>query len=131
MADDWGVHSETAQLHLQWWIGERDKYVRPTLRWYRQTAANFYTPWLLDFTAPGLSSASSDSRLAALQALTYGLKYGIKLRDKLGRESSEFNVRIEYYQQTQENGIPGPGALRGLDLYPDLKAILVQIGFSY
>jgi hypothetical protein len=131
MTDDWGVRSKTAQLHLRWWNVERDKYVQPTLRWYRQSAADFYTPWLFDVAAPQLSPASADSRLAALQALTYGLKYGIKLRDKLGRESSEFNVRIEYYQQTQENRFPGPGALRGLDLYPDLKAILVQVGFSY
>jgi hypothetical protein len=130
MTDDWGVHSETAQLHLRWWTAERDKYVQPTLRWYRQSAANFYSPWLFDFATPQLYSAS-DSRLAALQALTYGLKYGIKLRDKPGRESSEFNVRIEYYQQTQESGLPGPGGLGGLNLYPDLKAILVQVGFSY
>lgn len=40
-------------------------------------------------------------------------------------------MRVDYYQQTLDNRAPGPGVLQGLDLYPGLKAILVQVGFSY
>lgn len=42
MADDWGVHSDTAQLHVRWWNPDHDRYMEPTVRWYRQTAADFY-----------------------------------------------------------------------------------------
>ena len=43
MSDDWGVRSDTAQLHLRWTFSNRDRYIEPTIRWYRQTAADFYT----------------------------------------------------------------------------------------
>jgi len=131
MTDDWGVHSETAQLRVRLWLNEKNHYVEPTLRWYQQTAANFYTPWISSTAAEDVTDASADSRLGALRALTYGVKYGMKLDDRTGRIGSEFSVRAEYYQQTLENGIPGPGTLQGLDLYPDLKAFLIQVGFSY
>jgi hypothetical protein len=131
MTDDWGVHSETAQLRVRRWVDEKNHYVEPTLRWYRQSAADFYTPWISSAAAQDPTYASSDSRLGAFRALTYGVKYGMKLDDKLGRTGAEFSIRAEYYQQTVDNTVPGPGALHGLDLYPNLKAFLVQIGFSY
>jgi len=131
MTDTWGIHSDTAQGRLRWWNPERNQYLEPTIRWYRQTAANFYTPWLSTTATSEPIYASADSRLGAFHALTYGLKYGMKLDDRLGLDASEFNIRVEYYQQTVDNGVPGPGALQGLDLYPSLKAVLVQVGFSY
>ena len=133
MTDTWGVHSDTAQLRLRWWNAAGDQYIEPSARWYRQTAADFYRPWILSTDTPQ-SYASADSRLSDFRALTYGLKYGMELGDRLGRfgrDTTELNVRLEYYQQTIQNGPAGPGALTGLDLYPSLKAILFQVGFSY
>ena len=133
MTDTWSIHSETAQLRLRWWTAERDQYLEPSVRWYHQTAASFYTPWISTTVAPE-AYASADSRLAAFHAFTYGLKYGLRMRDRLGsfgRDTTEFNIRLEYYEQTQAAGPPGPAALRGLDLYPRLKAMLLQFGFSY
>jgi len=66
--------------------------------------------------------------------VTGGLKYGIRLNDRLGRfsrEGAEFTVRLEYYQQTIHDGTPTPIGLQGLDLYPSLKAVLVEFGFNY
>jgi hypothetical protein len=131
MTDDWGVHSETAQLRVRLWHDEKNRYVEPTLRWYHQTAANFYTPWISSTASQEPTYAASDPRLGDFRALTYGVKYGVKLDDKTGRTGSEFSIRAEYYQQTLQNGVAGPGALQGLDLYPDLKAFLLQVGFSY
>jgi hypothetical protein len=131
MTDDWGVHSETAQLRVRLWLDNKNQYVEPTLRWYGQTAANFYTPWIIGAAVSDTSDASSDSRLGAFDALTYGVKYGIKLDNETGRNGSEFSVRAEYYQQNVRNSAAGPGTLQGLDLYPTLKAFLIQIGFSY
>lgn len=133
MTDTWGVHSETAQLRLRWWNMARDQYFEPSVRWYHQTAADFYTPWITANSASE-SYASADSRLSAFHAVTGGLKYGMRLNDRLGRfsrETAEFTVRLEYYQQTIQSGPAEPVGLQGLDLYPTLKAVLVEFGFNY
>ncbi len=131
MADDWGVRSDTAQLHLHLSFSDRDRYIEPSLRWYRQTAAEFYTPWALGTEKPASSYESSDSRLAAFHALTYGLKYAQMLAGHDGHAGAEFSIRAEYYQQNFDNQMAAPGALQGLDLYPSLKAFLVQVGWRF
>jgi hypothetical protein len=131
MSDDWGVRSDTAQLHLRWSLSNRDRYIEPTMRWYRQTAAEFYTPFILATEKPTAGYESSDARLAAFHAITYGVKYAQKLPGLGSRADSEFSVRAEYYQQTLDVRTPVPEALQGLDLYPGVKAILVQIGWRF
>ena len=44
----------------------------------------------------------------------------------------EFNVRVEYYDQ-HGNGSPSYaiGQLRQQNLFPDLKAVTVLLGYSY
>jgi hypothetical protein len=128
MSDDWGIHSETAQLHVRWWASDRGQYWEPTLRWYRQTAADFYTPWITAATNPIVGYASSDERLGAFHALTYGLKYAVKWGDQVG---SELSFRLEYYQQLMDYRAPALSALQGLDLYPNLQAILFQVGVNF
>jgi hypothetical protein len=129
MSDDWGVRSDTVQLHVR--CSQAERYIEPTVRWYRQTAADFYTPWITSTAAPVTGYESSDSRLGAFHALTYGLKYAQKLSPYRFLPSSEFNVRVEYYQQTFSERRAVPQALQGLDLYPGLKAILVQVGWRF
>jgi Protein of unknown function (DUF3570) len=131
MNDDWGVHSDTAQLHLRWTMANRERYIEPTFRWYRQTAANFYLPFIMDTEKPTSGSQSSDTRLGAFHALTYGVKYAQKLPGLGSRPESEISVRAEYYQQTFDERAAVPSGLQGLDLYPDLKAFLVQIGWRF
>jgi len=131
MSDDWGVRSDTAQLHLRWTFSNRDRYIEPTIRWYRQTAANFYMPFILGTEKPTTGYESSDSRLGAFHALTYGVKYAQKLPGLGSRPESEISIRAEYYQQTFDERVPVPAGLQGLDLYPGLKAVLVQIGWRF
>ncbi len=131
MTDTWGVRSQTAQLRTRWWSPTRQQYIEPAVRWYHQDAADFFTPWLSTVDEASTRYASADPRLATFHALTYGLKYGYELGDRLHRASSEFTVRLEYYQQTLDINKPAPGPLQGLNLYPGLKAVLVQFGFSY
>jgi hypothetical protein len=131
MSDDWAVRSDTAQLHLRWSWSNRERYIEPTVRWYRQTAADFYTPFILDTAKQSTGFESADSRLSAFHALTYGVKYSQKLPGLGGRTESEFSVRAEYYQETFDERQPVPTALQGLDLYPALKAVLVQIGYRF
>jgi hypothetical protein len=131
MSDDWAVRSDTAQLHLRWSWSNREQYVEPTFRWYRQTAADFYTPFILDTARQSTGFESADSRLAAFHALTYGVKYAHKLPGLGGRAESEFSVRAEYYQETFTQPLAVPAGLQGLDLLPALKAVLVQFGYSF
>jgi hypothetical protein len=131
MSDDWGVRSDTAQLHLRWTFSNRDRYIEPTIRWYRQTAADFYMPFILNTEKPTTGYQSSDSRLGAFHALTYGVKYAQKLPGLGSRPESEISIRAEYYQQTFDERVPVPAGLHGLDLYPGLKAVLVQIGWRF
>jgi hypothetical protein len=131
MTDTWGIHSDTAQVHVRWWSPTRAQYIEPTVRWYRQSAADFFQPWLSSADVEGARYVSADSRLAGFHALTYGLKYGFGLGDKLHRQGSEFTVRLEYYQQSLEIRSPVAPALQGLDPYPGLRAVLVQFGLNY
>jgi Protein of unknown function (DUF3570) len=131
MSDDWSVRSDTAQLHLRWSPSGRRRYVEPIIRWYRQTAADFYTPFILDTARPTNGYESSDSRLGAFHALTYGLKYAQKLPGFGGREESEISMRVEYYKQALDERMAIPVGLEGLNLYPGLEAILVQVGWRF
>jgi hypothetical protein len=131
MSDDWSIRSDTAQLHLRWSWSNRTRYIEPSFRWYRQTAADFYTPFILDTATRSTGFESADSRLGPFHALTYGVKYAQKLPGLGSRAESEFSVRAEYYQQTFNERVPVPAGLQGLDLYPGLKAILVQLGYRF
>ena len=131
MTDDWSVKSDTAQLHLRWSLSNRDRYLEPTVRWYRQTAADFFTPFVLNTQKPTTGYESSDARLAAFHAVTYGVKYAQKWAGLGGRPESEISIRAEYYQQTFDERMATPASLQGLDLYPGLKAVLLQVGWRF
>ncbi len=131
MSDDWSVRSDTAQLHLRWVWADRDRYIEPTIRWYRQTEANFYTPFILGAETSTTGYQSSDSRLGPFHALTYGVKFAKKFAGPGASGGSEVSVRAEYYQQTYNVRVPVPPGLQGLDLYPGLNAILVQVGWRF
>ncbi|HEY2683142.1 MAG TPA: DUF3570 domain-containing protein [Steroidobacteraceae bacterium] len=126
MQDNWQVRSDTVQLNLRWTPSERDRYLEPTVRWYRQSAAFFYTPWLSD-AGKVPEFQSSDERLGAMHALTYGLKYEQTLAHQETQRGWVFNVRLEYYQQTFDQP-EVPTSLQGLNLLPPLKALLFQVG---
>jgi hypothetical protein len=130
MQDDWGIRSDTAQAHVHFSFANRQQYLEPSIRWYRQNAADFYTPWLTD-EKPVVGYQASDSRLGAFHAFTYGVKYAYKLSSDTGLAGSEFSVRLEYYQQIQDRRAAAPEDLQDLDLYPGLKAILVQFGWRF
>ena len=131
MTDDWGIRSDTADLSVRWSNPSRTQYLEPSVRWYQQTAANFYTPWIDSAAGQSIDYASADSRLGAFHAFTYGVKYALKMPDESVYNGSEFSVRLEYYQQTADNQTPGPGSLQNLDLYPGLSSVMLQFGWRF
>lgn len=130
MSDDWGIRSRTAEATVKYWNGAHDRYLQPNVRWYQQTAAQFYMPWLPDSANRYIDSASADMRLAAFHAVTVGLKYG--MRASLD-SSTDFSVRLQYYHQFIDRRAVAPAALQGLNLYPGLKAMMLQteLRFDY
>ncbi|MAR01738.1 MAG: hypothetical protein CMI00_14520 [Oceanospirillaceae bacterium] len=137
MTDDWGVNSHTLDLTYHWQAGEH-VYFEPHYRYYEQTAADFYKPYLVNgedvsvyglYVDPHISEASSDPRLAAFSANTYGLKVGFPMR-----QDEEISVRVEYYQQQDNNtapAVPEGSDLYGQQQFSPLKASWVQVGYRF
>jgi hypothetical protein len=125
LTDDWGVDSHTVELRYRWSFGAK-RYLQPHLRFYQQTAADFYRTVLFD-GQPLPAYATADHRLGEFDGLTLGFKYG-----QATTRGGEWSARIEYYTQT---GSPSPGsavgALAGYDLYPDLNAVIAQFSYKF
>ena len=73
--DDWGIRAHTLEVAWQQSLGERWA-LRPALRYYTQSAADFYSP-----VAPSRNPAvhSSDQRLAAFGGVSPSLRAIVKL----------------------------------------------------
>jgi hypothetical protein len=123
--DDWGIKSMTADLRYRWQFGT-DYYIEPHLRYYSQSAADFFHYYLVSGEAIP-QYASADTRLAKFHAQTYGVKFGMPFND-----TSELNVRVEYYDQ-HGNGSPAGaiGQLQQQNLFPDLKAYTLLLGYTF
>jgi len=125
MTDDWGIDSHTLDFHWRQPIGAHT-YLQPHVRYYLQSAADFYRPYLLDGDELP-DHASADYRLGELDGVTLGLKLGWPHGD--GRE---WSVRIEYYRQSGR-APPGTefGSLAGLDVFPTVEAAISQFEYRF
>jgi hypothetical protein len=132
--DDWGVDSHS--LDLKYWLkpdsffGRHDWSFRPHIRWATQTAADFYQPWLgsdeyADYTPASSLDLSSDHRLGEMESLTAGLRVDFP-ETALGR----FWLKPEYMVQRWALNEPIPAGLGSSDPIPDLKVMMVTLGFS-
>jgi hypothetical protein len=125
MTDDWGVDSNTVDLTYRFRLGDR-YYLQPHLRYYQQSAADFYRYFLVD-GEPLPDEASADYRLGEMDATTVGVKFG---HDIDGRH--EWSVRLEQYVQSGESSPSEAfGQLAQQDLYPDVEATIVQFNYSF
>lgn len=125
MTDDWEIDSHTVDVRYRIPFGA-DRFFEPHLRFYTQTEAEFYMLSISD-SQPLPSFASADYRLGDFDAITLGIKYGWKTRN-----DNEMSVRVEGYRQT--GSIPGNqliGNQATRDNYPDLNAIIVQLGYRF
>ncbi len=124
MTDDWGIDSQTIDVHFRWNLRE-GSYLQPHVRFYSQNEADFYHTVLFN-GQPVPQFATADYRLGNFDGVTFGVKYGRETKQ------GEWSARVEWYQQTGE---PDPsarvGVLTGLDLYPDLNAMIAQVSYSF
>jgi len=123
--DSWGISSKTAELSERIHLG-RKLYIEPNVRWYQQSAANFYHYFLVG-AAPLPTYATSDTRLGQFTGITYGGKIGFNVTG-----NTELYVRGQYYQQTG-NGHPANavGQLRQQDLFAGTNATFGMIGLTW
>ena len=119
--DDWGVSSNTLDMHYRYEFNPKH-YLEPHVRYYVQSAADFYHTSLID--GQTYDYASADYRLADLTSTTIGLKYGISLGDK-----KEFSIRAEHMvQQADPSQVIGNQSAQ--DLVPDVTANMLTLNYT-
>lgn len=123
MFDDWGINSHTLDLKYRWQMG--DHYLEPQLRWYSQSAADFYQRYLTASNYSDVDEVSSDYRLGDLDTYTLGVRYGYTMAG-----GNELYARLALYQQ-QNSGSNGFGKLKDQDLYPDMTATMLTVGYKF
>ncbi len=123
--DSWGITSQTVEASERINLARR-WYVEPDFRYYHQTAADFYQPYLVGNAAlPAF--ASSDTRLGRFNAVTYGMKIGYRLSGR-----TELYLRGDYYTQMGDaHPADAIGQLRNQNLFAGVKAAIVQMGFQW
>jgi hypothetical protein len=122
MADDWGVNSQTLDMHYRWNISDNN-YLEPHVRYYTQSAADFYEEKISNagLTAEQVATqyqnegrdVTADYRLGNMDATTIGVKWGTRLFG-----THQLTSRIELYQQSGDSKVS------------DVDAIIFQVGYG-
>lgn len=125
--DDWGIDSHTIDFHYRYEL-DGGAYLQPHVRYYSQSAADFYTTSINAGAVPTSINeyASADYRLGELTTTTLGLKYAMPM----GR-NSELSMRAEMIKQTQNDVGTLVGDQLSNDLTPDLDSMVLQVGYSF
>ena len=125
MWDDWGIKSHTLDSRFTVPLGQ-GRYVEPHIRFYQQSAADFYKPYVFNAQIP-TTFVSADYRIGEMTALTVGAKYGFILNN-----GNELSFRLEYYCQIPTNSrFVKPTALSTIDLYPKIEALIAQVSYAF
>jgi hypothetical protein len=123
--DSWGIRSTTVEASERIPIVQ-GIYIEPHARYYSQTAASFYRPYLLTGD-PLPAYASSDNRLGSFDGMTFGLKVGFKVG-----ENGELYLRGERYRETGPSHVAGePAGLAGYNLFSGVSANSLILGYTF
>ena len=116
--DDWGIDSHT--LHASWHqnLGAAVRIV-PNARYYTQSEAGFYRP-VDDFGLPLDMSQSSDFRLSAYGAFTFGVKGVIQ------RQGWSVTISADRYLGSEKYGLSS-----GTEHPARLEFTLVSVVFDF
>ncbi len=123
--DDWGINSHTINLFYLYDL-KNGKSIEPHIRFYHQSAANFYIPAFIDGTHLEQYN-SADYRLSNFSAVTFGLQYAFPIA-----ETKTIKLMFEYYTQFGDSSPPGIiGSQLDYDLFPTLNALMFRIGYNF
>jgi len=124
--DTWGIRSNTVDLKYRYDL-EDDWYLEPHVRFYHQTAADFFTVGLSSFLAPP-EFATSDYRLGQLSTITIGTSFAFRFGDN----PSLWTLRAEYIRQSGDSSPPSAvGEERNFNLSPTINTFTAVIGYSF
>lgn len=121
--DDWSIKSETLELKYRYALGGHD-YIQPRLRYYKQTAADFFSHSLYAGD-PLPQYVTADYRLGEFDSITAGFRYGHGIDAK-----SEITFRLDLMQQNSKVVGTLVGDQLNNDVAPDLSALIVSVGYS-
>jgi len=117
MTDDWGINSHTVDLRYRWKM-QNDWFLQPHVRWYSQSAADFWRESITVAEANLIQATqddvSADYRLGDLTDVTVGLKFGRELAS-----GSKWNARLEFFQQSGDTDAA------------DVDALIGQVGYTF
>jgi hypothetical protein len=127
--DDWGIRSKTWDGRWSLELNDRNSF-EPQVRFYHQTAADFYVHGLVDERSSGTplpAYVTSDNRLGEFDAWTGALKYSYRLS-----AGPVLGIRLGYYVQTG-NSHPADaiGSQQTVDLFPKVTAVISQVSYSF
>lgn len=109
--DSFGVQGQT--IGFSWYQKLSPRWMlRPSVRYYSQTAADFYD---IQFTGTP-SYFSSDYRISEMSAIGYGMKLIWFPSDKLS-----FDIAVDRYVQSGEDGITAD------DMYPEALSVMAGL----
>lgn len=121
--DDWGITSHAIDTKYRFVLSGH-RYIQARFRYYMQGAADFYTPFIRQGAAVG-EFASSDYRLADMNAYTLGLEYG------WGKAERPWRVSLEYYLQQPNEPDNKFGELLNQELAPSVSAIMLRVNKTF
>ncbi len=126
--DDWGVGSHTIDARYRLPRGSLG-FLEPHLRFYTQTAADFYRFGLIEGAALP-QYATSDYRMNAFQSLTLGATIGFAPGGR--RATSEWTVRAEYIGQFGDSSPPGTvGVQTTMNLFPAVNVFSLVVNYRF
>lgn len=116
--DDAGMESHTVTVEWLHRFGER-LIVKPGVRFYRQSAADYYTVSLdgSSIVPPAAPTGrapyySADYRLSAMRTMTYGLKLVYEVTGRV-----TFDAAVERYEMDGRDGVTPASAYPDANLY--------------
>ena len=122
--DTWGIHSNTVDLKYRHDL-EDNWYIEPHVRYYRQSAADFYTTGISGFLAPP-EFATADYRLSQLTTITIGANFAFRVGDS----PSDWNLRAEFIRQKGDSSA-GSTIKSPFDLTPAVNTVTAVLGYSF
>jgi len=122
--DDWGIRSHTVDLKYDLELSDKVN-LEPHMRFYHQSAADFYT-YSLPRGGAVPEFATSDYRFGTLNTQTIGAKIGIRTADL-----QEFSFRLEYMRQSgNEHPDEAVGVQQNYSMFPPIDILILQVGYS-
>lgn len=124
--DDWGINAHTMDIRYRHTLSEH-AFIQPHVRYYSQSAADFYRSMLTNTEVANLPQyASADYRLAEFTTTTVGVKFGY--RPQVG---GELSARFEVIRQSgEQRPWDAVGIQQDEGVFPTLDAVMVSIAYT-